>query len=204
MYCLTINSKRNFIRFSSRTGLLGGRGKEIKMSKVDKLHYKKIDLDKQYVKILLVERKTLETSKKVNDYLSESATSTNIEWKDIIGKVKYEDPDSDSDSEDSAVSRKRKPLLMEGRAGVGKTTLVQKLIHSVSTWAEGFTPFLFNIRKLVTLKKSKITLEGFFKRCNMNEKTASRVETVIENVKHVIVLIGKYEAEVALSFHLLC
>ena len=113
----------------------------------DKVYDKTIDLDKQYVQLKLITNKQMDAMHLVN-----------LGRPDHYQRQLEEHDGSDIKDEDLVTEGDcQKYVLLRGRAGIGKSTLVQKLIWkwAKDEWAINFRAFfLINVRYMMTIDKS--------------------------------------------------
>ena len=117
-----------------------------KSHRPDKTGDKAIDLDTQYIKLKLLSNKKIEIM-----------GMDRLERPDLYQRILEASDTSDIQDEDIIKPKDfQKYVLLRGRAGIGKSTLVQRLIWKWANgeWATKFkVMFLLNLRYLMTIKK---------------------------------------------------
>ena len=132
---------------------------------------KRIDIDKQYVKLKLLSNDTMGTMHR-----------DELERPDLYQRGLEEHGGLDISDEDLITNRdNQKYVLIRGRAGIGKSTLVQRLLWKWSTgdWASNFKAiFLINLRNVMQFEK-KVDLTRLL--CLYSVYTTGIAGVIIDN-----------------------
>lgn len=135
---------------------------------------------------------------KCDSYVASLQQDDNIPNSEKMNLIDRSDVASILEGETATV-KKKSPLLLVGRGGVGKSTLVQKLMRlwAQNRWASEYkAAFLFNMRSLAVLDKRPVSLVDFLRNFGvymLREKTEEFIfSTLKNNGDEIIIFMGMF------------